>query len=244
MIFGAEHRRFVVAINRLLYLKYFDFDFSNKRTSFITLSLSNLYVGGPKRIHLAKEKVFRLLKRWGCDKYVVAKELGALNGRLHFHIVAFQCPFIPATYKIYAKYSARRNLNLSERKLRGNLQDTWGLGGTDIEQGYGAENSAVFYLIKYAKKGLRLQWSTGFNAVMPLVGFIYNVRYDRESGRVKKRFDDYDVLIPKEGFAYQAFRDFCFKLPFNDFIRQVQDYQINKEPVFPEAYRLAHLPFH
>jgi hypothetical protein len=244
LIFGAEHRRFIVAINRLLYLKYVGFDFSNKRTSFITLSLSNLYVGDVKRIHLAKEKVFRLLQRWGCDKYVIAKELGALRGRLHFHIIAFNCPFIPASYDIYLKYSKRRGLDLSERKLRNNLKDVWRLGRSGIEQGYGAENSALFYLIKYAKKGLRLQWSTGFNAVMPLVGFIYNVQYNYESREVEKRFPEYEMLIEKQGEAYQRFRDFCFSMPYNDFIRQVQDYQIDREPHLPLVYRLAHLPFH
>lgn len=244
MIFGAEHRRFIVAINRLLYLRYFNYDFSNKHTSFITLSLSNLYVGDPRRIKLAKQKVFRLLKRWGCTQYVVAKELGALNGRLHFHIVAFQCPFIPANYKIYAKYSARKNLNLSERKLRNNLQDVWGLGRSQVRQGYGRENSAVFYLIKYAKKGLRLQWCSGFNVIMPLVGYIYNVQYDRKSDQVKKRFLDEDLLIEKEGEAFRRVREYCFKVGWNEFISQVEELGKFDKPRLPLAYRLAHLPFH
>lgn len=247
MLFGRAYtlyRRYIVAINRLLYLKYVGFNFSNKKTSFIMLSISSQYYNDKKAILLSKMRVFRLLKRWGCDKYVIAKELGALKGRLHFHIVAFNCPFVPATYDIYLKYAKRKGLELSERKLRDNLENVWRIGGTHIEQGYGVENSALFYLIRYAKKGLRLQWSTGFNSVMPLVGFIYNVQYNYQTKEVEKRFADYDVLIEKGGEPYKRFRDFCFSMPYNDFVRQVQDYQIDKEPHLPEAYRLAHLPFH
>ena len=155
----SQYRRFVKSRSRLNYLQFIGFDFG--RCSALTLTISNDYIGDKKAIRNALNRQEDMLRRYGIDKYIIAKEEGELHRREHFHAILFNAP----------------KLDLQE------LDKVWRIGQDIKIKEIKNPRGGVFYLTSYIKKGLGLQWSRGFFKEGLLRNDVYyTLDYDKTTG--------------------------------------------------------------
>jgi len=162
----SKHRRFIKALSRINYLQYINFDFG--RSTALTLMISDKFINNEKLIRVRLRRVERYLDSLGVDYYIKGKEYGDLNNRLHFHIVAINCPYI----------------------YQDKINKVWGLSARNVElqeiKDYkGGIVGGVAYLVSYIKKGVNLQFSRAFFKEGLLRNDVYyTVYYDRVLKRV------------------------------------------------------------
>jgi hypothetical protein len=152
----SQRRRFIKSISRLDYLQWIGFNFG--RCSALTLTISNDYIGDKHAIRNALNRQEDMLRRYGVRYYVIAKELGELHNREHFHAILFNAP----------------KLDLQE------LDKVWRIGQDIKIKEIKNPRGGVFYITSYVKKGLNLQWSRAFfkNGLLSN-GVYYLVKYDK-----------------------------------------------------------------
>lgn len=197
----SQHRRFIRSINRLNYLQYIGFDFG--RSTAITLTISNDYINNKVAIRNARDRFQRFLRRRGIRYYVVAKELGALNDRLHYHVVVFNCPF----------------LDMQQ------VDKIWRIGQDIKFQEIKNIRGAIYYIVSYLKKGINLQFSRAFFKERLLSNDVfYTVQYDKKTGLLsphgvygayitKKDYNIFKGRIPSPTFNNYAFAWRIFNNP-------------------------------
>jgi len=162
----SKHRRFIRSINRINYLQYINFDFG--RSTALTLTISDKFIDDDKAIINGLERVERYLKSIGVKYFIVSKEYGDLNNRLHFHIVAINCPYIE----------------------QDKINKVWGLSTRNVElqeitDYKGGIVGGVAYLVDYIKKGVNLQFSRAFFKEGLIRNDVYyTVYYDKVFKRV------------------------------------------------------------
>jgi len=163
----TKKRRFIRSINRINYLQYINFDFG--RSTAIGLTIDDKFINDGKAIRRGLKRVERFLKGIGSNKFIVSKEYGDLNNRLHYHIVVINCPFI----------------------LQDKINKVWGLSPNrdvylqEIEDYKGGIVGGVAYLVSYVKKGVNLQFSRAFFKEGILRNDVYyTVRYDKATLKV------------------------------------------------------------
>jgi len=134
----------------------------------MTFTLNDEYINNKKLIRVRLRRVERYLDSLGVDYYIKGKEYGDLNNRLHFHIVAINCPYIP----------------------QDKINKVWGLSNCNVElqeiKDYkGGIVGGVAYLVDYIKKGVNLQFSRAFFKEGILRNDVYyTVRYDKTTLKV------------------------------------------------------------
>jgi len=162
----SKHRRLVKCLTRLNYLQWIGFDFG--RCTAITLTIEDKYILNDKLIEQRLQNVERYLKKIGVVYYIKGKEYGDLNNRLHYHMVAINCPYI----------------------LQDKINKVWGLSTRNVElqeiKDYkGGIVGGVAYLVSYVKKGVNLQFSRAFFKEGILRNDVYYmVRYDKATLKV------------------------------------------------------------
>ena len=161
-----KKRRFIRSINRINYLQYINFDFG--RSTAMTFTLNDEYINNEKLIRVRLRRVERYLDSLGVDYYIKGKEYGDLNNRLHYHIVAINCPYI----------------------YQDKINKVWGLSARNVElqeiEDYkGGIVGGVAYLVDYVKKGVNLQFSRAFFKEGLLRNDVYyTVYYDKATLKV------------------------------------------------------------
>lgn len=130
---------------RLNLLKLKGFDFSN--SSFLTLTIANSGIASNmKKVHNAKSKLIKHLKRKGLRYYVSVSEYQE-RGVLHYHLILFNVPYLD---------------------IDKDIKRFWRLGFVKINmiKSYN-KDGAFYYLLSYIskkknQKHLRLVWSRSF----------------------------------------------------------------------------------
>ena len=166
----SQHRRQVKSINRLNYLQYTGFDFGN--TVFLTLTINNKYINNDVAIVNARNRIQRWLRRRGIKYYIIAKEYGTKNNRLHYHLIIFQFP------------EQFKNNNRARKYKNKFIAPIWHIGWVDLRQSYN-KLGGVFYVVSYLKKGANLQFSRSFFKERLLNNNVYYlVSYDKNTKQV------------------------------------------------------------
>ena len=223
----SQHRRQVKSLNRLNYLQYTHFDFGS--TVFLTLTISDTYVNDKRAIYNAKKRLQRWLRRRGIKYYIIAKEYGALHGRLHYHLVIFQFP---------VKFETNQQARDYKNEF---IVPVWRIGFCDLERSYN-KLGGVFYVVSYAKKGVNLQFSRAFfkerllsNNVYYLLGYNKDTKKVGLYSPLSKIFGayvskfDYEVFtnrtIPAPVFVLRASAWCVYNSPPSQALR-VRNYKI------------------
>jgi len=184
----TKHRRLIRTIQRLNYLRYTNFSFG--RCTAFACGISNDYINNPESIRVARQRFARYLRSKGVRYYVVAKERGSKNDRLHYHYIAFNSPFLDHSEVINA----------------------WGLGYVYIQEVVNKKTkepdiaSAVFYLTRYLKKGLNFQFSRSwFKDGIIDNDVYYLIEFDKDTKQVhlndySKKFFNKRLFVSKNEF--------------------------------------------
>ena len=211
----SQHRRQVKSLNRLNYLRYIDFYFGN--TVFLTLTVNDVYINDSVAIRNARDRVQRWLRRRGVKYYIIAKEYGALHGRLHYHLIIFQFP---------VKFETNQQARDYKDKF---IAPIWRVGFADLERSYN-KLGGVFYVVSYTKKGVNLQFSRAFfkerwisNNVYYLVGYNKDTKKVGLYSPLSKIFGAY---VSK--FDYQVFTNRT--VPADVFVLRAAAWRVYNSP--------------
>ena len=206
-----QRRKFLYHLGRLNYLRSLIERglFPLERSSFLTLDTA-LYLS-PEEGAKNLRRIFNYLKRhYGLKFYLTASELQE-RGALHYHIILLNVPFIP----------------------REVIAERWvgGLQGVHIEE---AENpiDAVFYVLHYLKKGIRVSWSYSFKEYVPFSKVCYCVRYNKEAHHTYVHFSSFldTSFIVKIPFAKEKYYNYVASAFFENLYFQVHMYALSTFP--------------
>ena len=196
----TKHRRFIRSIGRLNYLKYTKFHFG--RCTALTATISDDYINNKRAIDNARLQLVRYLKEQGVRYYIVAKELGSQTNRLHYHYVIVDAPKLNHEEVInawnigYVYLQELKNKKIEEELI---IEDT--------PKPDNVADGAIFYISKYLKKGLNLQFSRSwFKDGILRNDVYYLVEYDKVTNQVKlndfsKKYFNNRLFVTKNEFA-------------------------------------------
>jgi hypothetical protein len=196
----VKHRRFIRSIGRLNYLKYTKFYFG--RCTALTATINDDYIDNPEAIRVARQRLVRYLKEQGVKYYIVAKELGSQTNRLHYHYVIINAPKLNHEEVInawgigYVYLQELKNNRIEEE-----------LSIEDVPKPDNVADGAIFYISKYLKKGLNLQFSRSwFRDGILRNDVYYLVEYDKTTNQVKlndfsRKYFDNKPYVTKNEFA-------------------------------------------
>jgi len=198
----TKHRRFIRSIGRLNYLKYTGFYFG--RCTALTATISDDYINDKRAIDNARLQLVRYLKQQGVRYYIVAKELGEQTNRLHYHYVLIDSPKLEHSDVInswgigYVYLQELKNKKIEEEL---DIEDTPKPNDDNVADG------AIFYISKYLKKGLNLQFSRSwFKDGILRNDVYYLVEYDKATNQVRlndfsKKYFNNKAFVTKNEFA-------------------------------------------
>jgi hypothetical protein len=215
----TKHRRFIRSIGRLNYLKYINFYFG--RCTALTATISDDYINDKRAIDNARLQLVRYLKDKGIKYYIVAKELGSENNRIHYHYVLINAPKLNHEEVInswgigYVYLQELKNKKIEEEL---SIEDT-------PNPNDNVADGAIFYISKYLKKGLNLQFSRSwFKDGILRNDVYYLVEYDKTTNKVKlndfsKKYFNNKVFVTKN-----EFRSFFAHYDIEDTKRVINNY--------------------
>jgi len=213
----TKHRRFIRSIGRLNYLKYINFYFG--RCSALTATISDDFINDKRAIDNARLQLVRYLKKQGIKYYIVAKELGSQTNRLHYHYVIINAPKLNHEEVINAWGIGYVYLQeLKNKKIEEELS-------IEDEPNPNVADGAIFYISKYLKKGLNLQFSRSwFRDGILRNDVYYLVEYDKATNKVKLNDFSKKYFNNKAFVTKNEFRSFFAHYDVEDTKRVMNNY--------------------
>jgi len=214
----TKHRRFIRSIGRLNYLKYIGFHFG--RCTALTATISDEFINDKRAIDNARLQLVRYLKEQGIRYYIVAKELGSQTNRLHYHYVIINAPKLSHEEVInswgigYVYLQELKNKKIEEE-----------LSIEDTPKPDNVADGAIFYISKYLKKGLNLQFSRSwFKDGILRNDVYYLVEYDKTTNQVKLNDFSKKYFNNKTFVTKNEFRSFFAHYDIEDTKRVMNNY--------------------